>query len=64
MSGTFGHRDTDFLFFHTGLDKHEYVNDIIIVCESALVIEHGRSAHKDKDRMLYVSGGWALIHFA
>jgi hypothetical protein len=60
--GSFSHRETDFVFFHTGLDKHEFENNVMMVCESALYIESRGRYSGDSGRTV-MSGGWALIHF-
>ena len=36
--GSFSHNEVDFIFFHTGLDKHEHLNNVMMVCESALYV--------------------------
>ena len=60
--GSFGHNEIDFIFFHTGLDRHEHANNVMIVCESALYVDsRGRYGGGDSGKTV-MSGGWALIH--
>lgn len=59
--GSLGHNEVDFIFFHTGLDKHEFMRNVMMVCESALHVEQrGRYSNSGKTVM---SGGWALVYF-